>query len=436
MKITIIGAGSYVFTRNLLTDFLTFPALQEADIWLEDIEPERLTVMAALAERMVSQQKCGVSIHTTTDLRAALDGADYVFSTVRVGDTRSNLEIPARYGVSVSVADTTGAGAAFYFLRNAPVILQVARTMQEVCPNGLLLNYTNPMGMLCWAVSLQSKIRSVGLCHSVQGTAMTLASYIGAPFEEISFWVAGLNHMAWFLEFLWRGEDAYPLLWRAMQDPDLYARDRVRWDLMRYFGAFVSESSTHSSEYHPYFRRTPALIERYLGLEIGGPGQPSYLDHLRSSQARGAERRQAREAENRQLAYGSEPIPIVRGREYGSCILNAIETNTPFLFNGNVANDGLITNLLPGAIVEVPIMVDGTGLHPLHVGALPPALAALNRTALNCQELAVRGLLEGQREYIYQAAQLDPLVAALLPLDQIRAMVDELFASDAEYITI
>ncbi len=436
MKITIIGAGSYVFTRNLLTDFLTFPSLRDADFWLEDIEPDRLTVMAALANRMVSQEQCGAHIHTTTDLRAALDGADYVFSTVRVGDTRSNLEIPARYGVSLAVADTTGAGAAFYFLRNAPVILEVARTMEEVCPEALLLNYTNPMGMLCWAVSLQSKIRSVGLCHSVQGTAMTLASYIGAPYEEVSYWVAGLNHMAWFLSFRWNGQDAYPLLWKAMEDPEVYARDRVRWDLMRYFGAFVSESSTHSSEYHPYFRRTPELIERYLGLAIGGPGQPSYLEHLRASQARSAERRAAREEENRLLAYGSAPIPIVRGREYGSCILNAIETNTPFLFSGNVVNDGLITNLLPGSIVEVPVLANDTGLHPLHVGDLPPALAALNRTALSCQELAVRGLLEGKREYIYQAAQLDPLVAAQLPLDQIRAMVDELFESDALYITI
>ena len=254
-----------------------------------------------------------------------------------------------------------------------------------------------------------------------------MAEYIGAPLEEISYWAAGINHMAWYLKYLWKGEDAYPLLWKAMEDPGIYARDIVKWEVMKHFGAFVSESSIHMSEYVPYFRRTPELIDRHTDEAMWGV-QPKGTSR-EERMARWRTRREQREEENRRLAFGEDEIPIARSHEYFSRILNAAETNVPFILNGNVPNTGLIANL-PGEIhghpapVEVPIVVDGCGLHPCYVGDLPPALAALNRSNLSVIELAVKGYLDRDRESIYRAIQLDPLTASLLSLAEIRQMVD------------
>jgi alpha-galactosidase len=431
-KITVIGAGSFVFARRLVTDTLTWPSLQDSTIALMDIDESRLETMAALTRRMVDQAGTGAEVESTTELRAALDGADYVVVAIRVGQDRSHIEIPLKYGIDQAIGDTTGPGGVFYFLRNAPAVVHIADMMRKLCPNALMLNYTNPMVMLSWAVSAMTGIRYVGLCHSVQGTAMTLAGYIGAPFEEVAYWVAGINHMAWFLEFLWKGQDAYPLIWKAMKDPDTYERDIVKWEILKHFGAFVSESSVHMSEYVPYFRQTPALIDRYTDEKMWGVGPRGISREERIAAWR--KRRQAQEEKNRHLAYGSEEIPMERSHEYYGRILNAIETNVPYLFNGNVVNTGLITNLPPGAVVEVPILADGTGLHPCYVGDLPPALAALNRTNLSLQELAVKGFVREEREYIYQAIQIDPLTASQLTLPETRQMVDEMFEANEEYV--
>jgi alpha-galactosidase len=427
-KIAIIGAGSYVFARRLVTDILTWPALRDSTIALMDIDASRLDTMAALARRMVAQVGSGASVEATTDLRAALEGADYVTVSIRVGQDRNYVDIPRKYGIDQAIGDTSGPGGVFYFLRNAPAVLHIAQTMEEVCPQALMLNYTNPMVMLSWLVSEQTAIRYVGLCHSVQGTAMTLAGYIGAPFEEVSYWAAGINHMAWFLQFLWKGQDAYPLIWEAMQDPEIYERDIVKWEIMKHFGAFVSESSIHNSEYMPYFRRTPELIDRYTSEKMWGVPPKGTTPEERA--ARWRSRRAAQEEDNRRLAFGDEEIPMLRSHEYLSYILNAVESNGLYRFNGNVPNSGLIPNLPHGAIVEVPILVDGCGLHPCHVGDLPPALAALNRTNLNVQELAVKGFIEQDHELIYRAVQLDPLTATQLTLPEIRQMVDEMFEAD------
>jgi len=431
-RITVIGAGSYVFARNLVTDVLTWPSLQNSTIALMDIDETRLETMAAMARRMVAQVGASARIEATTDLRRALDGASYVTVAIRVGQSENHVAIPLQYGIDQAVGDTSGPGGVFYFLRNAPALVNIAKTMEQVCPDALMLNYTNPMVMLSWAVSRVTRIRYVGLCHSVQGTAMTLAGYIGVPFEEVAYWVAGINHMAWFLRFLWKGQDAYPLLRKAMQDPEIYARDIVKWEIMKHFGAFVSESSIHNSEYMPYFRRTPELIDRYTSDTMWGVGPKGTSREER--RALFQQHRDQREAENQRLAYGQEEIPMERSHEYYSRILNALETNTPYVFNGNVPNTGLITNLPQAAVVEVPILVDGCELHPCYVGDLPPALAALNRTNLNVQELAVQGFLAQDRECIYQAVQLDPLTTTQLTLPEIREMVDRMFAADQAYI--
>lgn len=432
-KITLIGAGSHVFARRLVADVLTWPSLQDSTIALMDIDESRLETMAALTRRMIAQLRTGAKVVSTTDLRTALDGANYVTVSIRVGESRNHIDIPLRHGIDQAVGDTMGPGGTFYFLKNGPAVIDIARTMEEVCPDALMLNYTNPMVMLSWAVNALTGIRYVGLCHSVQGTAMTLARYIGVPFEEISYWAAGINHMAWFLKFLRRGEDAYPLLWEAMDDPDIYEQDIVKWEIMKHFGAFVSESSHHNSEYMPYFRRTPEMIDRYTSRRGRHAGRGINMEERLVSMRK---RREERAAETKRLAYGDGEIPIERTHEYFSRILNAIETNVPYVFNGNVVNTGLITNLTPGAVVEVPILADGCGLHPCYVGDLPPALASLNRSNLNLQELAVRGFVEGDREYIYRAVQLDPLTASKLTLPEIRQMVDEMFEADKEYITI
>jgi alpha-galactosidase len=429
-KITIVGAGSFVFARRLVTDILTWPSLQDSTIALMDIDGTKLETMAALTQRMIAQTRTGATVEATTDLRAALDGADYVTVSIRVGQGRDHIEIPRKYGIDQAIGDTAGPGGVFYFMRNAPAMIDIAKTMEEVCPNALMLNYTNPMVMLCWAIEELSSIRYVGLCHSVQGTAMTLADYIGAPFSEVAYWVAGINHMAWFLKFLWNGQDAYPLLWEAMKDPEIYERDIVKWEVMKHFGAFVSESSIHMSEYVPYFRRTPELIDQYTSEKMWGVPPKGISRHERIASWR--KRRQAQEDENRRLAFGDGEIPIERSHEYFSRILNAVETNVPYVFNGNVLNTGLITNLSQEAVVEVPILVDGCGLHPCYVGDLPSALAALNRTNLNLQDLAVKGFVERNREYIYQAIQLDPLTTTQLSLPEIRQMVDELLEAHAE----
>jgi alpha-galactosidase len=350
-----------------------------------------------------------------------------VVSTIAVGGFRGRdrpeIVIPEGYGIKQSVADTIGVGGVFRYLRTVPAILEIGRDMGRLCPDSLWLNYVNPMNMLMWTIArLLPAQRAVGLCHSVQGTADRLAGYVGVPKDEVAYWVAGINHQAWFLQLrhgTYRGEDLYPRLWRALDDPAVYDQDRVRFEVLRRFGYFVTESSWHMSEYVPWFRRTAEEIERYAPPPNRPLGPTRYA--------------QVWESIGRQVA-GTEEIDLTRSREYCSYIINAVETNTPFRFNGNVPNTGLITNLPPGCSVEVPILTDGAGLHPCYVGDLPPQLAAINRTNVNVQELAVQGFLRRDREAIHQACALDPLAAATTSLPDIRSMVDELFEANARWL--
>ena len=433
VKIAIIGAGSHVFARNLITDFLSYPALHESTISLMDIDEDALKLTTAFAEKMVSQHGLEAEVESTTDRRAALEGADYVVVSIRVGGLEANrfdIEIPAKYGVKQGIGDTIGPGGVFYGLRHIPVLLSICRDMEELCPEAWLINYTNPMAMLCWAVNGYTRVKNVGLCHSVQGTAGELAKYLGVPFEEISYWVAGINHMAWFLEFKWRGRDAYPLLREKFMDPEVYSgpdahwagADIVRVEIFKAFGYFNTESSQHMSEYVPYFRKRPELFERF---KLGFRGD--WVERV-------GERRRRRDEELRRLVESDEMIPLRRSHEYCSTIINSIETSLPSRINGNVNNNGLITNLPQGCCVEVPCLVDKNGIRPCYVGDLPPQCAALNRTNVNVQELGVLAAVEKDKTLACRAVLLDPLASALLTIDEIRNMVDEMFKAEAKYL--
>ncbi len=441
-RIVMIGAGSVVFAKRLLTDLLSWPALQASEIVLMDIDAGRLELIGALAERLVVQEHLPARIITTTDRRAALDGADYVICSIQVGGLdmyAHDVEIPRRYGIDQTVGDTLGPGGVFRGLRTVPVFQGIARDMEELCPHALFINYSNPMNLNMWAWSQSTKVRSIGLCHSVQGTAERLARFMGVPFSEMSFWCAGINHQAWYLDLRrghggGRGEDLYPLLREKMDDAAIFDEDRVRFEVMRHFGYFVTESTHHMSEYVPWFRTTPDLIQAFT------TPRWDYYDIC-------VNRRDPHEERMARQASGQEPVETARTNEYCSFIVNAMETNVPYVMNANVPNTWgrsafrgggagsvLISNLPPACNVEVPCLVDGAGVHPCAIGDLPEQLAAINRTNVNVQALAVEGALTGDRDMIVRAVQMDPLTGALLPLSRIREMVGELFTAEARFL--
>ncbi len=424
VKVAMIGAGSVVFASRLATDILSWPALQDSTIALMDIDQGRLDTATGFVRQLVAQEDLPTKVVSTLDRREALDGADYVVVMIQVGGLEMyepDVVIPRRYGVDQTVGDTLGPGGVFRGLRTVPVLLDICDDVAELCPDALLINYSNPMAINCWAMESISSVQTLGLCHSVQGTAAQLAGFVGAPVEEIAYWVAGINHQAWFLRFEWKGQDAYPLLFEKMADPETYARDPVRFEIMRHFDYFVTESSHHMSEYVPWCRKSPEMVRQFL------PTRWDYFEICKDREGPHYDR-------IRRQSRGEEAIPFDRTHEYCSYIMNAIETNTPFRMNGNVANTGLIANLPAGCCVEVPILVDNTGIQPCFVGDLPPQLAAINRTNVGVQELAVQACLTGDRRYVYQAVQLDPLTGGLLTLDQIHDMVDELFAAEETWL--
>jgi len=423
-KVAFIGAGSVVFARRLLLDLFSFPELQGSTVSLMDINPETLEMITQLTKRIAADHKFPAKVESTLDRRRALDGANYVIVMIQVGGLDSfekDIEIPLKYGIDQTVGDTLGPGGVFRALRTIPVLLSICRDMGELCPDALLINYSNPMAMNCWGMNDGSRIKNIGLCHSVQGTAMQLSSYIGLPYEEVSYWVAGINHMSWFLEFKHNGKDAYPALRKAMDDPETFAKDKVRFEIMRHFAYFVTESTHHMSEYVPYFRKRKDLIQDFV--------TPRW-DYLQICKGRREPHYESIWKEIR----GETRTVVDRSHEYGMHILHSMETGEPCRVNGSVRNTGLITNLPDGCCVEVPILVDRTGLRPCFVGYLPPQCAALNRTNINVQELAVQAALEGDRDKARMAIALDPLTGALLDLRQIRSMVDEMFEAEKEWL--
>ena len=432
-KIAFIGAGSTVFAKNLLGDILSFPELANSTISLMDIDPDRLRTSEIVAHKLAEFFDAKPNIEATLDRRQALDGADYAISMFQVGgykpSTVIDFEIPKKYGIHQTIADTLGIGGIMRGLRTIPIFLDICKDMEELCPDVMFLQYVNPMAMNTWAINRASKIKTVGLCHSVQGTAEALAEDIGVSYNEINYICAGINHMAFYLKFERNGENLYPQI-RKVLETNSYGRryrglaDHVRYEVFRRTGYFVTESSEHFSEYVPWFikRDRSDLIEQYeIPLD----------EYIRRCEDQLAEW----ELEKAALESGKlDEQRYERSQEYGSLIIHSMETGTPRVVYGNVANHGLIDNLPQGCCVEVPCLVDKNGLQPTKIGMMPPQLAALQQTNINVQSLVVEAALTGKREHIYHAAMLDPHTAAELSLDQIWSLVDDLIEAHSDML--
>jgi alpha-galactosidase len=432
-KIAFIGAGSLGFTRGLVRDLLTFPLLRDATICLMDINPERLEFARASIQRIVDMGKYPAKVEATLDRVEALKGADFVLCTILVGATevwRYDIEIPKIFGVDTNVGDTRGPSGIFRALRTIPVMLSIVKDMEHYCPNAFMLNYTNPMAMLCRAMQRESFIQLTGLCHSVQGTSEMLAEWIGAPISEITYTCAGINHQAWYLKYQWNGKDAYPLIRKAITErPEIYNEEQVRNEMFLNLDYYVTESSGHNSEYNWWFRKRPDLIEKYCTHGTGwNPGEYAYI--LKEYQ----KTEHTWKEEAKKWFAKETPISLERGHEYAAFIMNALKGGDIFSFNGNVPNNHLITNLPENACVEVPVFVDRGGLKPVHVGDLPPQCVTLNHVSVMVEEMAVEAAITGDPRLVFHAIAYDPLTAAVLSLAEIKTMVNEMFQKNKDYL--
>jgi alpha-galactosidase len=421
----MIGAGSVVFSKNLTGDILSFPEFKNATLAYMDIDRERLDVGAALCGKVARALGADPVVEATLDRREALRGADFVINMVQIGGFDSTLvdfEIPRKYGLNFTIADTTGPGGLFRALRTFPMLRGLCRDMSEICPRAVLLNYSNPMSMNMQTISRTApELRAVGLCHSVQGTFNQLMGYIGEDPKSVAFVCAGINHMAFYLRIEKDGQDLYPRLFEAMQRPDVYCTNKVRFELMKRLGHFVTESSEHNAEYNPYFiphgkdsiRRFDVPLDEYLRRCDG------IVDEFERMKT---------------FSRCDEPIEVHRSHEYGSTIIHSIVTGKPSVVYGNMPNRGAIANLPETAIAEAPTLVDRAGLQFTTVGELPPQLLAYVMPHVQQHELFIRAATEGRRDHVYQAAMFDPLTAATLALDQIVEMCDELLAAHGDLL--
>ncbi|MBK7894833.1 MAG: alpha-glucosidase/alpha-galactosidase [Anaerolineaceae bacterium] len=435
-KITFIGAGSTVFAKNLMGDILRFPELSNSTLVLHDIDAERLHTSKIVAGKVAAALGVKPTIQATLDRREALDGADYAISMIQVGGykpaTVTDFEIPKKYGLRQTIADTLGIGGIMRGLRTIPVLLDMCRDMEELCPDVQFLNYVNPMVINCWAIDRATSIKTVGLCHSVPHTAHDLADDMGIPRDELNYLVAGINHVAFFLKLEHEGRDAYPRLRETLAEfertgnwPKRFVRmtDHVRYEMFKHLGYFVTESSEHFSEYTPWFikRDRPDLLETFdIPLD----------EYIFRCEAQIMEWEYLR----RELEDSDKPIQVAPSVEFGADIIHAIETGEPTRIYGNMPNHGIIDNLPAGVPVEVPCLVDKNGIQPVKIGALPPQLAAIMQTNINVQSLTVEAALTQKREHIYHAAMLDPHTAAELDLTQIHEMVDELIEAHSDWL--
>jgi len=432
-KIAFIGAGSFGFTRKLVKDILSFPALADSEIALMDINEERLGYIEQACKKIAAKGAYPAKITATADRAKALDGADGVLITILAGGVdiwKYDIEIPKKYGVDTNVGDTRGPSGIFRFLRTQPVMLDICRDIERYAPGAIVLNYTNPMAMLCRSLQEKTKLSLTGLCHSVQGTATMLAEWVGADFnKEVTYLCAGINHQAWYLEYKVNGKDAVGRIREAIKRPEIYNAEIVRNEMFNHLDYYVTESSGHNSEYVQWFRKRPDLIEKYCTHGTNwNPGHYAYIldcytkaEHDWRDEIKGW--------------LAQDDVDIKRGEEYASYIFNAcFGDNTIYCFNGNVRNYGLIGNLPEGACVEVPVTASKAGLRASHVGNLPQQLALINNISSQIEEMAVEGCHNGDKRMIFHAILNDPLTSAVCSMQEIKDMTDEMFAVNAPYL--
>ena len=428
-KVAIIGAGSIIFCKTLLNDLFATPSLKGSHYALMGPTLWKLEKMKTYADQVIKKNNLDAAISCTTDRREALKDAKYIILMFQVGGVdafKFDYEIPMKYGVDQCIGDSMGPGGIFRCLRSAPVLMDIGRDVAELCPDAYVLNYVNPMGAVCTTAARSTNMKMVGLCHGVQTTLDLIAGYTNVNKSEIDYLCAGINHMAWFLKLEKDGRDLYPLLKENMERPEYYKNEKVRGEVMRHCGYFMTESTGHLSEYLPWFRKNKAVLDRYCDEPAFGGETGAYYHYC----VMVAEKFRDTDV----LAIESGELES-RSKEYCSYILEALETGVPFRFNGNVPNKGgYITNLPSDATVEVPVYADREGLHPFTVGDLPVQLAALNQCNLTVQSLAAEAAIKGDPELAFWAAAMDPLTAAVLDLKQIRDMTAEMFEAEAQWL--
>ncbi|WP_461362452.1 alpha-galactosidase [Candidatus Darwinibacter acetoxidans] len=428
MKISIIGAGS-MFTRHLTVDILTIEGLDQGVLALVDIDPKRLELAKKLVEMIIAKTGKNWQVIASTDRREVLADSDFVINQIEVSGletVRLDYEIPLKYGVKQCIGDTLGPGGLFKTLRTLPPWMEIVRDIEELAPKATILNYTNPMSAVVLATTRITDLPVVGLCHSVQGSSRQLAEYLDVPYEELEWECAGINHMAWFTRLEHKGRDMYPVLKEKAKDPQLLARDPVRLDAMLYLGAFVTESSGHFSEYIPYYRKRQELIDQHCGQGYNGETgfYATQWPTWRANNDRAIQ----------ELISGERELTLERSYEYAALIIEAMVKDQPAVIYGNVKNTGLIENLPQDGIVEVACMINRNGINPCYFGRLPEQLAALNRSNMAFFELAVEAVLQRDREMAMHALMVDPLTAAVCSLGEIKAMFDELYQAQRDYI--
>lgn len=431
-KFAFIGAGSLQFTTSCTRDLLTFPALQECEFALMDINADNLKNIARCVEKIIAEMGCTkCRVTTTMDRDEALRGADGVLCTVFNGDVdiwQHEILIPKKYGVDINVGDTRSVSGIFRALRNIPLMLEICEDIEKYCPNAVFLNYTNPMAILCGAMQKYANVEVTGLCHSVQGTVKMLAGWLGVPYEEIVYKCMGLNHQAVYTILEHNGEDLYPRLRELVKDPEVYDREQVRNEMFMKLGYYFTESSGHNSEYNQWFRKRPDLIDKYC--THGGswnPGKYAFSLDLRKDRKADP----AQQYEN----FLKKPVDKNKSIEYAADIFNArIGDGKPFIFNGNVLNHGSIPNLPYDACVEVPVVADRMGFKTTIAGNLPEHLAILMNTTARIENLVIEAAMKKSREMVYEAVYMDPLTSAVCSLDEMRNMCDEIFAANGDYL--
>jgi len=430
-KIVFIGAGSVQFTTAVVQDITTYPALDSSEICLMDIDEYHLKEITKCVERIKKEMNSSITITTTTSREEALTGADAVVVTVFNGDVdvwRHEIEIPMKYGVNINIGDTRSVSGIFRALRNIPLMLDICRDMERICPNAFLLNYTNPMAMLCKAMQTYSNVDVTGLCHSVQGTSKMLAEWAGADYDNVRYTCVGVNHMAFFTELKEGEKDLYPILREKVTEEEIYNKEKVRNEIFKTFGYYVTESSGHNSEYTPWFRKRPDLIRKYCSPEGANwnPGEHAFSLKKRLNPNR---------YDDLIKEFMEKTLEKKRGQEYAANILNArIGDGTPFEFNANILNNGSVENLPYDACVEIPVLATKDGYIRKFQGRLPSAVAPLVAYTAGIESLTVEAWEKKSKELVYAAVSLDPLCSAVLSLQDVRDMCDEIFEVNKDFL--